>query len=48
MIDETKQAVILLSTYFSSQKKGDPTPLTPTEYGRFAQWLNENQFQLVM
>ncbi len=45
MIDETKQAVILLSTYFSSHKKGDPTPLTPTEYGRFAQWLNENQFQ---
>ena len=45
MIDETKQAVILLSTYFSSQKKGDPTPLTPTEYGRFAQWLNKNQFQ---
>ena len=45
MIDENKQAVLLLSTYFSSPKKGDPTPLTLIEYGRFARWLHENSFQ---
>ena len=44
-MDENTQAILLLSTYFSPPKKGDQTPLTPTEYGRFAHWLRENQFK---
>jgi predicted Rossmann fold nucleotide-binding protein DprA/Smf involved in DNA uptake len=34
------QAVLLLCAYFSSAGKGEAKPLTPTEYGRFAQWLH--------
>ena len=45
VMDENKQAVLLLSAYFSAAKKGDPTPLTALEYGRFALWLKENEFQ---
>ena len=45
MMDENKQAVLLLSAYFSRPKKGDPSPLTALEYGRFALWLKENSFQ---
>ena len=45
MMDENKQAVLLLSAYFSRPKKGDPSPLTALEYGRFALWLKENLFQ---
>jgi predicted Rossmann fold nucleotide-binding protein DprA/Smf involved in DNA uptake len=44
-MDENKQAILLLSTYFSSAKKGEPTPLTPMEYGRFAFWMKQNDFQ---
>ena len=40
MMDENKQAVLLLSAYFSPPKKGDPSPLTALEYGRFALWFN--------
>ena len=35
MIEENRQAVLLLTSRFSS-KKGVFEPLTPTEYGRFA------------
>lgn len=45
MIEENKQAVLLLSSHFTRAKKGDPTPLTSIEYGRFARWLKENDFQ---
>jgi predicted Rossmann fold nucleotide-binding protein DprA/Smf involved in DNA uptake len=45
VMDENKQAVLLMSAYFSAAKKGDPTPLTALEYGRFALWLKENDFQ---
>jgi len=45
MMDENKQAILMLTTYFSPPKKGDPTSLTPLEYGRFALWLRENKYQ---
>jgi predicted Rossmann fold nucleotide-binding protein DprA/Smf involved in DNA uptake len=35
------QAVLLLTAYFSKPVKGDPRPLAPTEWGRFALWLKE-------
>lgn len=44
-MDENKQAILLLSTYFSSPGRGDPTPLTAIEYGRFALWMKNSQFQ---
>lgn len=45
VMNENKQAVLLLSAYFTRPKKGNPTPLTALEYGRFALWLHENAFQ---
>lgn len=45
MMDKNKQIILMLSTYFSSPKKGEPTCLTPLEYGRFALWLRENDYQ---
>lgn len=44
-LEESKQAILLLTCHFSKQKKGDPTPLTQIEYGRFAFWLKENAYQ---
>ncbi|MGE4535321.1 DNA-processing protein DprA [Halomonas sp.] len=35
------QATLLLTSYFSKPAKGAAKPLTPTEWGRFAQWLHE-------
>lgn len=35
------QAVLLLTAYFSNPKEGDLTPLSPKEWGRFAQWLKD-------
>lgn len=43
--DKNTQAIMLLSCYFSKAKKGDPTPLTPTEFGRFSLWLFKNKYQ---
>ena len=45
IMDVNKQAILMLTTYFSQPKKGDPTSLTPLEYGRFALWLRENKYQ---
>ncbi len=36
------QAVLLLTAYFSKPVKGEPRPLSPTEWGRFALWLKEH------
>lgn len=36
------QAVLLLTAYFSKPVKGDPRPLSPTEWGRFALWLKDH------
>jgi predicted Rossmann fold nucleotide-binding protein DprA/Smf involved in DNA uptake len=35
------QATLLLTSYFSKPAKCAAKPLTPTEWGRFAQWLHE-------
>ena len=40
-IDAQTQAILLLTTWFAKPATGDPKPLTPTEWGRFAQWLKE-------
>ena len=37
---ERTQAILLLTAHFSKPKKGDATPLSIKEYGRFAQWLS--------
>lgn len=39
MINTNTQAILLLTSYFS-KSVGDAKPLSPTEWGRFAQWLN--------
>lgn len=41
MINTNNQAILLLTSYFSKSAKGDVKPLSPTEWGRFAHWLNE-------
>lgn len=40
-ISEQAQAVLLLTSWFTKPTKGDPKPLTPMEWGRFALWLKE-------
>jgi len=44
-LDENQQAILLLAAHFSTPGRGDPTPLTPMEYGRLSAWMLENQFQ---
>ena len=34
------QSILLLTTYFSDGNSSNLKPLTPTEYGRFAEWLS--------
>ncbi|MNF50264.1 hypothetical protein D3C85_703630 [compost metagenome] len=41
MINTNTQAILLLTSYFSKLAKSDLKPLSPTEWGRFARWLNE-------
>ena len=38
-LDGNRQAIILLCAHFSRPQRGDPTPLTPTEYGKLSSWL---------
>lgn len=38
------QATLLLTSYFSKPAKGAAKPLTPTEWGTFAQWLHEQGY----
>lgn len=40
-ISEQSQAVLLLTAWFSKPGKGEPKPLTPKEWGRFALWLKD-------
>ena len=40
-----KQAILLLSAYFGDSGNKDVNPLTPTEYGRFADWLLNNSMR---
>jgi len=37
------QAILLLTAYFSKASNSKEKPLTPTEWGRFAQWLNQQK-----
>ncbi len=39
MLTHTTQAVLLLTAHFAKPAPGDPKPLSPTEWGRFAAWL---------
>lgn len=41
ILSTAAQATLLLTSYFSKPAKGAAKPLTPTEWGRFAQWLHE-------
>ena len=41
MLTQSTQAVLLLTAHFSKPGPGDPKPLTPTEWGRFALWLKD-------
>jgi predicted Rossmann fold nucleotide-binding protein DprA/Smf involved in DNA uptake len=40
-IGTQSQAVLLLTAWFGKREKDDPKPLSPTEWGRFAQWLKD-------
>ncbi len=42
-ISTQTQAVLLLTTYFGKPMKDEPKPLSPTEWGRFAQWLKDHE-----
>lgn len=35
------QAILLFTAYFGKPAEGEPKPLTPTEWGRFAFWLKD-------
>lgn len=37
------QAILLMTVWFSKSAKDDPKPLTPTEWGRFAAWLKDQE-----
>lgn len=37
------QAILLLTAGFTKPVKGDPEPLTPAEWGRFAAWLKNQE-----
>jgi len=41
MMNSNTQSILLLTAWFSRPAKDSVKPLTPTEWGRFAQWLNE-------
>jgi predicted Rossmann fold nucleotide-binding protein DprA/Smf involved in DNA uptake len=41
MLTPLTQAVLLLTAHFSKPAPGGAKPLTPAEWGRFAQWLKE-------
>jgi len=41
MLTHTAQAVLLLTAHFSKPAPGDPKPLSPPEWGRFALWLRK-------
>jgi len=43
-LSKSSQAIILLTCYFDKAIDSEHKPLTPTEWGRFAKWLHENQY----
>lgn len=42
-INNQTQTVLLLTTYFGKPIKDEPKPLSPTEWGRLAQWLKDHE-----
>lgn len=44
-INTHTQAVLLLTAYFTKVEKDSARPLTPTEWGRFASWLKDKNFE---
>ena len=43
-LSKSSQAIILLTCYFTKANDSEHKPLSPTEWGRFAKWLHENQY----
>lgn len=43
-INIDKQAIVLLTSYFSKPGNGSPPPLTPTEWKNFAGWLKDKRY----
>lgn len=43
MLDSNQQAILMLTARFGPAQKGEPTPLTPIEYGRFSRWLHSRK-----
>ena len=43
-LSKSSQAIILLTCYFTKANDAEQRPLTPSEWGRFAKWLHENQY----
>ncbi|MEW6166487.1 MAG: DNA-processing protein DprA [Pseudomonadota bacterium] len=41
-LSDQSQAILLLTAWLGRQEHADVTPLTPTEWGRFARFLHEN------
>jgi predicted Rossmann fold nucleotide-binding protein DprA/Smf involved in DNA uptake len=44
-LGENAEAIILLSAQLSSQRRNDPSPLTPIEYGKLSIWLHRHHFE---
>ena len=40
-LNSDTQAILLFTAYFGKPAEGEPKPLTPTEWGRFASWLKD-------
>ena len=43
-LNNDNQGILLLATHFSKPVSGEPTPLTPMEYGRLAVWLDDHGY----
>ena len=40
IVSPSTQSILLLTCHFSDHSPATISPLTPTEYGRFAEWLS--------
>jgi predicted Rossmann fold nucleotide-binding protein DprA/Smf involved in DNA uptake len=45
MLDDNTQAILLLASRFGPATKQGPDPLTPMEYGVFADWMHRHSWQ---
>ncbi len=44
ILDIEKQSIVLLTSYFKKPGKDDVSPLTPTEWKLFAEWLQDRRY----